>query len=79
MILNIVISWLLACDLIFYIRVRQMNNFYRKHDPAHIGLGLKDVIKALFCAIVTPLGIVTIIRDAIYNHRVKKIKKERRI
>jgi len=59
----------------------QKMDFYKKHDPT--GKILKfyiiDSIKMIFCAIITPLGIWLVIRNWVYDCRVKKIKKERRV
>ena len=53
---------------IFSILKMQTIDFYRRHDPIGnvLKYGMVDDVKAFFCAIIIPLGIALIIRNAVY-------------
>ena len=54
----------------------QKKDFYKKHDPTGkiLHFTIIDCIKTITYALVAPLGIWLIIRNWVYDCRVRKIK-----
>lgn len=72
--------WVFAILYVWIILEIQIKYFYYTHDPTGeiLKYGIIDRIKIIFCATLTPLGIILVIRNVMHAYQVKKIKKERR-